>query len=105
MPELSIIGDDLGTGQFIFRNVGDIAFDAQKPLRLCLKGRVEDEGLVCFFGLLDELGPPAGFIAFKQSKGSVNLLVKPSSVLFVACFRELANQGWILDNARIAEAS
>ena len=104
MPEITIIGDDLGTGQFIFKNIGDIAFDAQERLRLCLKIRIENEGLVCLFGLLDELGSSTGFIAFKQGKGSIYLLIKLSSVLFVASFRELADQGRILDNARIAEA-
>ena len=45
MPELAVVCDNLDAGQFFFCDVGDIAFDAEKFLCLCLKIGIEDEGL------------------------------------------------------------
>ena len=104
MPEVSVVCDNLDAGPFFFCDVGDIAFDAEKFLCLCLKIGIEDERFVFLFGLLDEFFPSAGLVSFKQDKGSLHLFVEVPLVLFVSGIRDLTDHGGILHCHLIAEA-
>jgi len=84
MPEIAVIGDHVRTRHGLFRNVRNEALDAEPLLRFGLQRRVEDERLVLLLGLLDELGPPAGLVSFKQVKRTLDLLVELALILLVS---------------------
>ena len=73
MPEVVVIRHDLGIGEFLLRNVRDVALDAEQLFCLEFERCIEHEGLAFLFWFPDESGTSSWLLARQQFDGPLNL--------------------------------